>query len=130
MTMLGRSLRRLVAGYNAAVEKYSFARLEIAASHPRSAAPPVIERLGPHGRSGALGSSWPAAIRQLRAADGYVRAGASAVLRHHPAWAALAAAYARIRMNAAAIESTRTRAVRLRRAPGRRRERRTGESAR
>lgn len=108
-------LRRSVLGFNQAVAAYTLARLEIAAAHPRIVTPPVLERLGISTRSGDGSRAWRAAIRQVRAAESYVRTGASAVARRHPAWARLVTAFELLRGHAASIEAVRTSGARARR---------------
>jgi len=106
--MMRLRLRILVAGFNAAVSEYTLARLEIAAAHPRIVTPPVVDRLGVAVRADDGARAWRAAIRQVRAADSYVRTGASAVARRHAAWARLVAAYEGLRGRAVSIEALRT----------------------
>lgn len=107
-------LRRLVGAFNQAVSEYTLARLEIAATHPRIVAPPVIERLGA-GEHPEGARAWRTAIRQVRAADTYVRTGASAVARRHEAWSKLSSAFEALRDFAFRIEALRTSGARVRR---------------
>jgi len=105
--MMRMRLRAMTTAFNAAAAQYAFARLEIAAAHPRVIAPPVIERLGVREARGDGGRLWRTALRQLREADGYVKTGASAVARRDKAWAHLAAAFAELKAAAAGIEALR-----------------------
>jgi hypothetical protein len=113
--MMRLRLRVMVAGFNQAVAEYTLARLEISSAHPRIIAPPVVDRLGVQARPGDPGRVWRAAIAQVRVAQAYVRTGASAVARRHPAWARLTAAFGAAREYAAGIESLRAARTRSRR---------------
>jgi hypothetical protein len=113
--MMRLRLRLLVAGFNQAVSAYTLARLEIAAAHPRIVTPPLIDRLGVPGRADDGARVWRAAIRQIRAADSYVRTGASAVARRHEAWSKLVLAFEALRDHAVSIEAVRTAGARPRR---------------
>ncbi len=117
--MMRLRLRTLVASFNTAAAEYAFARLELAASHPRMVTPPVIDRLGVRGWPANSSKPWRNALRQLLAAGEYVKTGANAVARRDKAWTRLTGAFARARMAAAGIESLRVagaRAERKRRA--------------
>jgi len=105
--MMRMRLRAMTTAFNAAAEQYAFARLEIAAAHPRVVAPPVIDRLGVRQGRGDGAKQWRTALRQLREADGYVKTGASAVARRDKAWVHLAAAFAQLKTAAAGIETLR-----------------------
>jgi hypothetical protein len=109
--MMRLRLRVMVTGYNQAAGEYTLARLEISAAHPRIVAPPVIDRLGAPARAREFGYAWRSAIRQVRAAETYVRTGASAVARRHAAWSRLTAAFTTLRECAAGIEVLRTAAA-------------------
>jgi hypothetical protein len=108
-------LRLLVAGFNQAVSDYTLARLEIAAAHPRIVTPPVIDRLGVRVHAEDAGRAWRTAIRQVAAADSYVRTGASAVARRHEAWKRLVGAFETLRDRAVSIEALRTSGAHARR---------------
>jgi hypothetical protein len=110
-------LRVMVAAFNHVVADYTLARLEITSAHPRMTAPPVIDRLGLHARPDDAGHVWRVAIRQLRAAERYVKTGASAVARRHEAWSALTEAFAQLMRYASGIETLRTTTARARRRP-------------
>src|SRR5215469_737079 len=113
--MLRLRLRVMVAGFNQAVAEYTLARLEITSAHPRIAPPPVVDRLRSITREDDPYRTWRTAIRQVRAADTYVRTGASAVVRRHPAWTRLAGAFGAVRQYAAGIETLRGSGTRRRR---------------
>ncbi|MBV8082617.1 MAG: hypothetical protein JO293_01090 [Candidatus Eremiobacteraeota bacterium] len=113
--MMRLRLRVMVAGYNQAVAEYTLARLEISAAHPRIVAPPVIDRLGAFQRARDPAAAWRAAIRQVRSGEAYVRTGASAVARRHPAWSRLTGAFGALREYAHGIEVLHTMAAGRRR---------------
>jgi hypothetical protein len=118
--MMRRRLRILITAFNEAVSTYTLARLEIAVGHPRIAAPPVIDRLG----RGLIvpgadaGRTWRTAIRQVHAADVYVKTGASAVARRNEAWSRLADSFRRLKGHAASIEALHAMMARARRQRG------------
>lgn len=105
--MMRMRLRAMTAAFNEAAEQYALARLEIATSHPRVIAPPVIDRLGLRQARSDGAKQWRAAIRQVREADAYVKTGASAVSRRDKAWVRLTAAFAQLKAAAAGIEALR-----------------------
>ncbi|MBV8171380.1 MAG: hypothetical protein JO219_05555 [Candidatus Eremiobacteraeota bacterium] len=113
--MIRLRLRVMVAGYNQAVAEYTLARLEITSAHPRIAPPPIIDRLGSVAGGADPYRAWRAAIRQLRAADTYIRVGAGAVVRRHSAWSRLAGAFGAVRQYAAGIETLHASGTRRRR---------------
>ena len=105
--MMRMRLRAMTAMFNAAAAGYAFARLELAAAHPRMVAPPVIERLGVRAARSDGQKQWRSTLRQVREADAYVKTGASAVARRDKAFANLAAAFAELKAAAAGIEALR-----------------------
>lgn len=105
--MMRMRLRAMTAAFNAAAAQYAFARLELAASHPRMVAPPVIDRLGVRSIGTDGEKQWRSAMRQVRDAGVYVKTGASAVARRDKAFASLAAAFADLKASAAGIEALR-----------------------
>jgi len=73
--MMRIRLRLLLVNFNKAVVDYALARLEVALANPASAAPPVINRLGPHVQLDGFAACWPAVLSQVGAAADFIAAG-------------------------------------------------------